>query len=168
MKPANLIRETVAYQTLKAKNIAKNAYAKSRKNQKLVMFRLEIQEMIIAMTMQIMKPANLIRATVAYQTVKAKDIAKNAYAKSRKNQKLVMYHFEFQETIFAMTELIQKHVNLIRETVAYQTVKAKDTAKTACAKQKIQNTLEKTVVEDQVKEILKSHSPVDHLFLLQR
>ena len=42
MKHANLIRETVAYQTVKAKNTAPNAYAKKRKNQKLVMHRLEI------------------------------------------------------------------------------------------------------------------------------
>ena len=72
------------------------------------------------MMRQIMKPVNLIRATVAYQTVKAKDTAKNAYAKKRKQKK-----------------------------------------------QKIQNTLEKTVVEDQVKE-LRSHMPMDHMFLLQR
>ena len=72
-----------------------------------------------------------------------------------------------------MKRQIMKPANLIRATAAYQTVKAKDTAKrtNACAKktkqkkQKIQDTLEKTVVEDQVKEI-RSHSPVGHLFLL--
>ena len=123
------------------------------------------------MMRQIMKPANLIRGTVAYQTVKAKNIAKNAYAKSKKNQKLVMFRLEIQEMIIVMKRQIMKPANLIRVTVAYQTVKAKDTAKIACAKkinqkkQKIQNTLEKTVVEDQVKEI-QSHSPVGHLFLL--
>ena len=55
-------------------------------------------------------------------------------------------------------------------------MKAKNTARTPTNarvkkirnhNQKIQNTLEKTVVEDQVKEI-RSHSPVDQPFLPAR